>query len=121
MPGFDVPRGICYNPAILTDKRKRAMNVMTTKMSSRGQVVIPEALRTQFGWGLGTAFVVEAYRGSIIMQPLRPTPESVFAKRFDALLAQSQSQARTAGLRTSDIADAVADYRSSRRRTRVRA
>ena len=96
------------------------MSVMTTKMSSRGQVVIPEAMRTQFGWGLGTAFIVEAYKGNVIMQPLRPTPESVFAKKFDALLAQGQSQARAAGLRTSDIAAVVADYRSSRRRSRAR-
>ena len=97
------------------------MNVMTTKMSSRGQVVIPEAMRTRFGWGLGTAFVVEAYKGSIIMQPLRPTPKSAFEKKFESLLSQSQSQARAAGLRSSDVAAVMADYRSSRHRSRVRA
>ena len=26
-------------------------NVMTTRLSSKGQIVLPEALRTEFGWG----------------------------------------------------------------------
>jgi len=44
-------------------------NVMTTKMSSKGQVVLPEALRQMYGWQSGTAFAVLVYKGSIIMQP----------------------------------------------------
>jgi AbrB family looped-hinge helix DNA binding protein len=96
-------------------------NVLTTKMSSRGQVVIPEAMRNQFGWGLGTSFIVEVYRGNVIMQPIRATPESEFARKFDALLAKSQASARAAGLRPKDVADVISDYRASRRRARNRA
>ena len=32
--------------------------VMTTKMSSKGQVVLPEALRQMYGWESGTAFTI---------------------------------------------------------------
>ena len=53
-------------------------NVMTTRMSSKGQVVLPEALRQMYGWQSGTAFTIIAYKGSIIMQPLKtPTEEEV--------------------------------------------
>ena len=45
--------------------------VMTTKMSSKGQVVLPEALRQMYGWESGTAFTILTYKGSIIMQPLK--------------------------------------------------
>ena len=93
--------------------------VLTTKMSSRGQVVIPEAVRNQFGWGVGTSFIVEVYRGSVIMQPVRPTPVSQFAKRFDELLDRSRAEAKAAGLRSEDIADVIANYREERRRKRV--
>ena len=93
--------------------------VLTTKMSSRGQVVIPEAMRNQFGWGVGTSFIVEVYRGSVIMQPVRPTPVSQFAKRFDELLDRSRAEAKAAGLRSEDIADVIANYREERRRKRV--
>ena len=93
--------------------------VLTTKMSSRGQVVIPEAMRNQYGWGVGTSFIVEVYRGSVIMQPVRPTPASQFAKRFDELLDRSQAEAKAAGLRPEDITEVIADYREERRRERV--
>ena len=93
--------------------------VLTTKMSSRGQVVIPEAMRNQFGWGVGTSFIVEVYRGSVIMQPVRPTPVSQFAKRFDELLDRSRAEAKAVGLRPEDITEVIADYREGRRRERV--
>ena len=41
-------------------------NVMTTKLSSKGQVVLPEALRNMYGWDAGTAFTVVVYKGAII-------------------------------------------------------
>ena len=93
--------------------------VMTTKMSSRGQVVIPEAMRNRFGWGIGTSFTVEVYRGNVIMQPIRPTPQTEFARRFDALLTKSRSGAKAAGMRPCDITDAVAQHRASRRRKKA--
>ena len=94
-------------------------SVMTTKMSSKGQVVIPEAMRSQFGWDVGTSFIVEVYRGNLIMQPIEPTPQSEFAKRFDALLRQSRAQAKAAGLRPVDLANVISDYRVSRRRVKA--
>ena len=94
-------------------------NVLTTKMSSKGQVVIPEAMRNQFGWDVGTSFIVEVYRGNLIMQPIEPTPQSEFAKRFDALLKNSRAQAKAAGLRPADLAGVIAEFRSSRRRAKA--
>ena len=61
-------------------------NVMTTKMSSKGQVVLPEALRQMYGWRSGTAFTILVYNGSIIMQPLKtPTDEEVAAEFEEAV------------------------------------
>lgn len=90
--------------------------VLTTKMSSRGQVVIPETMRNRFGWGVGTSFVVEVYRGNVIMQPLRPTPVADFSRRFDELLDRSQAEAKAAGLTPKDVASTISDYRAERRR-----
>lgn len=89
--------------------------VLTTKMSSRGQIVVPEELRNEFGWGVGTSFTVEVYQGSVIMQPLRPTPQTQMAKRFDALLAQSRAEAKAAGLQIEDISNVISEYRAERR------
>ena len=72
-------------------------NVMTTKMSSKGQVVLPEALRQMYGWRSGTAFTILVYNGSIIMQPLKtPTDEEVAAE-FEEAVAECRRQAKDAG------------------------
>jgi len=47
----------------LTGKKELMMtNIMTTKLSSKGQVVLPEALRNMYGWDAGTAFTVLVYQ-----------------------------------------------------------
>jgi len=91
------------------------MNVMTTKMSSKGQVVLPEALRNEYGWGVGTSFTVIVYKGSVIMQPLKTPTESELAAEFDAAFAESRRQAKAAGMTPDDITDAISDVRHSRR------
>jgi len=60
-------------------------NLLTTRMSSRGQVVIPEELRKEFGWKSGTSFSVLVYRGSVIMQPLQMPSEAELAAYAPAI------------------------------------
>ena len=95
-------------------------NVMTTKMSSKGQVVLPEALRQMYGWRSGTAFTILVYNGSIIMQPLKtPTDEEVAAE-FEEAIAECRRQAKDAGMTPIDISNAIAEVRSARRTRRTR-
>ena len=95
-------------------------NVMTTKMSSKGQVVLPEALRQMYGWRSGTAFTILVYNGSIIMQPLNtPTDEEVAAE-FEEAVAECRRQAKDAGMTPMDISNAIAEVRSARRTRRTR-
>lgn len=64
--------------------------VMTTKMSSKGQVVLPEALRQMYGWESGTAFTVLVYKGSIIMQPLKTPSEEELVAEFEDAFEESR-------------------------------
>ena len=84
--------------------------VSTTKMSSRGQVVIPEDIRERLGLEPGARFVVVAERDAILLKAIeRPSREE-----FKRLLAKARRQARRAGLRQSDVADAVTSVRRGR-------
>ena len=94
--------------------------LMTTKMSSKGQVVLPETLRQMYGWESGTAFTILAYKGSIIMQPLRTPTEDEIAAEFEDAFAEARRQAKAAGMTPSDIADAIAEARAARRMRRAR-
>ena len=95
--------------------------VMTTKMSSKGQVVLPEALRQMYGWESGTAFTILTYKGSIIMQPLKTPTEDEIAAEFEAAFEESRRQAKAAGMAPMDISNAISDVRRERRTRRERA
>ena len=71
-----------------------------TKMSSRGQVVIPEGVREELGLGEGSAFVVFARKdaGAILLKQLEfqePT------KAFEEMVKWSQAHASKKSLDTS--------------------
>lgn len=79
----------------------------TTKMSSRGQVVIPEVVRRQMDLKPGSRFVVMWHDDVVMFKVISPpSPEE-----FKALQKRLQHQARKAGLKRKDIPKAVAKVR----------
>jgi AbrB family looped-hinge helix DNA binding protein len=57
----------------------------TTKLSSRGQVVLPKLVRDARSWGPGAEFAVEEVPEGILLRPLRPFPSTSFAEVFGCL------------------------------------
>ncbi len=85
-------------------------DVATTKMSSRGQVVIPEVIRNRLGLKAGSQFVVVGDKDTVILKAIsRPTLAD-----FDELMAEARKQARQARMRRSDIRAAVRDARGGK-------
>jgi AbrB family looped-hinge helix DNA binding protein len=46
----------------------------TTLLSSKGQVIIPKAIRSSHHWKPGTRFVVEDVQGGVLLKPLSSFP-----------------------------------------------
>ena len=88
----------------------RGTTVSTTKMSSKGQVVIPEQIRVQLALETGSQFVVVGDKDVVILK--RITTPSL--SEFDGLVKQVRSQARAAGLKKSDIENAVTQARKKK-------
>ena len=44
----------------------------TTKLSSKGQVVLPKSVREARSWKSGTEFAVEEVSEGVLLRPLRP-------------------------------------------------
>jgi AbrB family looped-hinge helix DNA binding protein len=79
----------------------------TTKMSSKGQVVIPEDVRKRLNIKVGAQFVVVGEKDVIIFKSIsQPSMEE-----FDKLIAEARRQAKKAGLKKSDIYGAVTKVR----------
>lgn len=85
-------------------------NVSTTKMSSKGQVVIPEIIRKQLNLKPGSQFVVVGDKDVVILKNI--SPPSI--KNFDGLIAEARRQGKKAGLKKSDIQDAILDARDKK-------
>lgn len=78
--------------------------VSTTKMSSKGQVVIPENIRKQLNLKAGAQFVVLGEKDIVILKNISPPSMD----EFNDLIAQARKKAKKAGLKKSDIKDAIA-------------
>ena len=79
----------------------------TTKMSSKGQVVIPEDIRNGLGLKTGDQFVVLGEKDVVILKSI----SNPSLKEVDELIAKAKKQARKTGLKKSDIKDAIASVR----------
>ncbi|MBS3758530.1 MAG: AbrB/MazE/SpoVT family DNA-binding domain-containing protein [Desulfobacterales bacterium] len=85
-------------------------NVSTTKMSSKGQVVIPENIRKQLNLKEGAQFVVLGEKDVVILKNI--TPPAI--DEFDDLIATARKKARKAGIKKSDIKDAILKVRGKK-------
>ena len=82
-------------------------NLATTKMSSKGQVVIPEDVRKRLKLKTGSQFVVVGEKDVVILKAISPPSMD----EFDGLIAEARRQSKQAGLKQSDIAAAIAKVR----------
>jgi len=80
----------------------------TTRMSSKGQVVIPEDIRTRLGLETGVQFVVVGDNDVVILKTIQ-SPSMV---EFDGLVRKARRQARASGMKATDIAKAISRVRS---------
>jgi len=85
-------------------------NISTTKMSSKGQVVIPEAIRKKLGLKSGAQFVVTGNKDIVILKSISPPS----LDEFDDLIAEARKQARKAGMKRADIKAALARVRNKK-------
>jgi AbrB family looped-hinge helix DNA binding protein len=83
------------------------MPVQTTKMSSRGQVVIPEEIRLRMGLKTGEQFLVMGDKDIVILKTLSRPP----IDEFKQLIKEARRMGKAAGLKKSDIKKAIADSR----------
>jgi AbrB family looped-hinge helix DNA binding protein len=86
-------------------------NVSTTKMSSKGQVVIPENIRKQLNLKAGAQFVVVGEKDVVILKNISPPS----LDEFDALIADARKKGKQAGLKRSDIKDAILKAREKKK------
>ncbi len=71
----------------------------TTKMSSKGQIVIPEEIRDRLGLKPGVQFLVLGEKDVVILKTLTAPSMS----EYDTIVKEARSQARETKLKRSDV------------------
>ena len=86
------------------------VNPATTKLSSRGQVVIPEEIRKRLGLEPGAQFVVVGEGDVVVLKALKPPKLA----DFKALLDKVRESAEAAGITEQDVERAIREVRSKK-------
>jgi len=82
----------------------------TTKLSSKGQVVIPEEIRNRLGLEPGAQFIVVGEGDVVVLKALEPPKMT----DFKALLDKAQESAAAAGVTPEDVERAIHEVRSKK-------
>lgn len=83
----------------------------TTKLSSKGQVVLPSSIRTARNWRTGVRFAVEDTPEGVLLRPLKSFPPT----RVDEVFGSAGYRGRSLSLAQMDAA-VVAEAKKRRRR-----
>ncbi|RJQ50507.1 MAG: AbrB/MazE/SpoVT family DNA-binding domain-containing protein [Nitrospiraceae bacterium] len=82
----------------------------TTKMSSKGQIVIPEDIRRRLGLKTGAQFIVVGKNDVVILKSIAQPSMT----EFDQLISDARKQARKVGMKKSDITSAIQRVRKQK-------
>jgi AbrB family looped-hinge helix DNA binding protein len=85
-------------------------DIATTRMSSKGQVVIPEEIRERLGLDTGAQFVVVAEGDVVVLKAIKPPS----MREFDNVVRGARRAAKQAGLKRRDVKKAVRDVRRAK-------
>ncbi len=82
-------------------------DLATTKMSSKGQVVIPEEIRKRLKLKAGDQFVVVGEKDVVILKAISPPS----MEDFNEIIAEAHRQAKKSGMKRADVAAAITKVR----------
>ena len=86
-------------------------DISTTRMSSKGQVVIPENIRKQLNLRAGAQFIVVGEKDVVILKNIAPPS----LDEFDNLIAEARKKGKQAGIKKPDISDAILEARGKKK------
>ncbi len=84
-------------------------NLITTKMSSEGQIVIPEEIRKRLNLKTGAQFVVVGDNDVVILKNIAPPS----IEEFGESISKARKAGRQAGLKKTDIAKTIKKARDT--------
>ena len=82
--------------------------VTVTRMSSKGQIVVPKSLREELGLDIGELFAMFGDEDTIILKRI----DMPSKKDFDEILAWGEKYSKEKGITKKDLEKAIAEARA---------
>ena len=79
------------------------MDVEITKMSSKGQVVIPQDVRERVEADEGTIFIVTSEKDMIILKKMEKPSKEVLIKEIEKMAKEGRKRLEALGIKEEDI------------------
>ena len=79
------------------------MGVETVKMSSRGQIVIPQDIREELRATEGTIFAVIGSKDTVILKKVEKPSKEELIKKLEAIAKEGRMRLEKKGIKESDI------------------
>lgn len=87
----------------------------TVKMSSKGQIVIPQHIRQEIHAQEGSIFAVIGSKDSVILKKIETPSRDQLLKEFQNIAIAGRKRAEKLGLRERDVSELVQRIRRERR------
>ncbi len=92
------------------------MAVEMIKMSSKGQIVIPQDIRAEIHASEGTMFAVVSGRDSIVLKKVATPSKEELICELRKIAKEGRKRAEKLGIKESDVPDLVHKLRSSKKK-----
>ena len=92
------------------------MAIETVKMSSKGQVVIPQRIRDELRAHEGSIFAVIGSKDSLVLKKIETPSKADLIKDLERIAKEGRKRAEKLGLKESDVPELVHRIRKEKRR-----
>ncbi len=90
------------------------MVIETIKMSSKGQVVIPQGIREEISADEGTVFAVVSSKDTIVLKKISTPSKEDLIKELKKIAIEGRKRAEKLGIKESDVSDIVHKHRKTK-------
>jgi AbrB family looped-hinge helix DNA binding protein len=90
------------------------MDIETIKMSSKGQIVIPQSLREELGMGEGSLFAVYGEHDTLVLKKISTPSKESLINDLQALAEKSRKRLQSQGISEKDISKIVQKSRMNK-------
>ncbi len=92
------------------------MSVEMVKMSSKGQVVIPQRIRDELRAQEGSIFAVIGGKDSVVLKKIATPSKEELIKDLEKIAKEGKRRAEKLGIRESDVPSLVHKIRKEKRK-----